>query len=145
MEVALLGDARVEQTAAGATRSGERMLVTAEVAGHVQLTTDENNARDDHDTPDYREADAMRAAPAPTTTTSAPVVSATEPVPPAVAVAPVPPDVAVAPVSPVMPGGGEPSATPHPTTGPATRPAPRRCRWHSRPARFRRSMPGTER
>ncbi len=95
VEVALLGDAKVEQPAAGATRSGERMLVTAEVAGHVQLTTDENNARDEHDTAAYREADAMRAEPAPSTApASAPATSPpappTEPSAPAVVVAPQP-------------------------------------------------------
>ena len=117
IEVALLGDAKVEQPVVGATRSGERMLVTAEVAGHVQLTTDENNARDDHDTQVYREAEAMRAEPAPATAPGPAVVAPPPtPAPPGPAV-PGPQPAPVAPAPQPAPAGA-----PRPATRPAARP-----------------------
>jgi lipopolysaccharide assembly outer membrane protein LptD (OstA) len=114
VEVALLGDAKVEQSTVGTTRSGERMLVTAEVAGHVQLTTeDENTARDEHDTAAYREADAMRAEPAAAPAATLPAGPSTGSAAPAVAVAP----------TPAAPGPAAPARAVRPATRPATQPA----------------------
>ncbi len=127
VEVALIGDARVDQPAAGAVRSGDRMMVTAEVSGHLQLTTDQNNARDDHDTAAYQEADAMRAAPPPAPQT-APVAEL--PGPPGALPAPAPSVVAVpasAPVPQPAPAAATPAAVaPNRAPAaakPATRPA----------------------
>ena len=63
--VALVGDAKVVQT--NATRSGERMLVTTDVAGKIQLRAEDRVSRDASDTALFRAARAMLPEPAPAT------------------------------------------------------------------------------
>ena len=146
--MALLGDAKVRQPESGVTRSGDRMLVTADVTGRVQLTAEENVARDQHDTAVYRDADAMRTrpeepaagrpAPPPAELTPAtePTTRPDQPAPgneaPAPAGSDLVPPTPAAPASPAAPAApAAPVARPAGRTTSARPPAPPR----GRPAR----------
>ena len=58
-EFALLGDAVLKQDVG--TRSGDRLLVTAQVLGDVRITAEQRVARDMSDTPLYRRGSALRS------------------------------------------------------------------------------------
>lgn len=76
-EFALLGAAELRQEQIG-TRSGDRLLVTAQVQGEPTITADERVARDLSGSAIYRQAEAFRRqTTAPTTLTSA----STRPIP----------------------------------------------------------------
>jgi lipopolysaccharide export system protein LptA len=115
--VALIGDAKVEQK--GMTRTGDRMIVTAQVQGKIQLRADARADRDASDTPLYRAASAMR-------TPAAAAAPAPAPQPGAVAIAPAAAAgaAAVGTAAPTAPGPQEVPPAPAPPTQPATEIAP---------------------
>lgn len=120
VQVALIGDARVRQ--GGATRSGDRIAVTAAVAGQIQLRADERVARDASDSPLFRDGAAMVGrGPAPAPVEPAPgqpTPVQPVPVPTATAPSPVPAD-AGAPAG-VRPATRAGASTTGPTTAPTT-------------------------
>lgn len=57
-QIALLGNATLKQ--GSVLRSGDRLLVTAEIDGAVRITADQRTPRDLSDTPLYQQGDALR-------------------------------------------------------------------------------------
>ena len=113
-EIALIGDAKIVQR--DATRSGDRLFVTAFVTGRIRFTAEERVEDDRSDTELYETAERMRRA-------AAEPEPGVRPVP-----APAPP---VAPAEPIEPGvepapapAPPPPARVPPRAVPATRPAP---------------------
>ncbi|CAN5383976.1 hypothetical protein BH09PLA1_BH09PLA1_24960 [soil metagenome] len=60
VEIALLGDAVLEQPQAQLTRQGDRLFVTATVRGSIRIVSEKREARDLSDSDTYRDALRMR-------------------------------------------------------------------------------------
>lgn len=127
VQVALVGDAKVVQR--NATRSGARMMVTAEVSGRIQLRAEERYDRNGSDSALYRAALAMRPPAEPSTAAGTrptqpapdhgqPVALPGERPEPAAPAETERPPIAVNPGASVF--GPRNVATTRPTTGPTT-------------------------
>jgi hypothetical protein len=126
-EIALLDDIKVEQKLA--TRSGQRLLVTADVRGTIRLTVDDRADRDESALPLYVAADALRQ------TAAAPPVAQPAVTSDAASTSPSAPQVATAATQPEVDNARPPDsrpaaelrASPHtqPATPDAFTPAPR--------------------
>jgi LPS transport system D len=76
-QIALIGDAAIEQPAEGITRSGPILYLDVSIRGEIRLSADVRVARDESDTPLYRQADALRM----TATAQPPASGALQPEP----------------------------------------------------------------